>query len=403
MLFLASRDNSIRIWDSRSEKCENLIQGAHVNNAGGTSTPKRSKSNFGFTSGSVTAICFQDSHHLISCGDTDGIVKLWDTRMSYSLYNKAPRPKFEFHHPGNTSMQGFISLAMNVNSRFVYASCMDNSIYQFDAIICDKKPSKRFVGLESSFYQHISLSGDGKLLASGSKDKNAYIWNVESTTSEEPLMVLEGHGEEVTCVDWCNDSSVLCRLATASDDQRHRIWELDRTPISDENKNQLRGRCVVKNAERNELRLSNSIWSPLPNSSNNEEKFWLKKLSDHKLPQLSVMNGTLQSPKKSSAFSKDLPCSPKKLCISPKKNFSPRKLSFQSSPKKTILALRNLPNLVRDRRQNVNQTSSPKPLKRPMPETWLDKLRREKLRDLKENNEASPATPSPKRKRRKLK
>ena len=73
------------------------------------------------------------------------------------------------------------------------------------------------------------------------------------------------------------------------------------------------------------------------------------------------------------------------------------------SPKKTILALRNLPNLVRDRRQNVNQTSSPKPLKRPMPETWLDKLRREKLRDLKENNEASPATPSPKRKRRKLK
>lgn len=59
---------------------------------------------------------------------------------------------------------------------------------------------------QHSFYIKSCLSGDGNYLLSGSSDDFAYIWKIGG--GPQPLLKLEGHGAEVTCVAWsANDIS----------------------------------------------------------------------------------------------------------------------------------------------------------------------------------------------------
>ena len=62
---------------------------------------------------------------------------------------------------------------------------------------------------QHSFYIKTCLSGDGKYLLSGSSDDHAYIWRIGG--GPKPLLKLEGHGAEVTCVAWSsNDITKVC-------------------------------------------------------------------------------------------------------------------------------------------------------------------------------------------------
>ena len=86
----------------------------------------------------------------------------------------------------------------------------------------------------------MSLSHDDRYLACGSTDmikcghvgeENcgcnpdhcAYVWNTSPYAPREPVYKLNGHENEATCVDWCRNE---LKLATVSDDKKHRIWRL---------------------------------------------------------------------------------------------------------------------------------------------------------------------------------
>src|SRR6266581_2318762 len=68
----------------------------------------------------------------------------------------------------------------------------------------------------------VAWSPDGKRLATGSRDRTARIWDIES--GSQLLVVLRGHNGKVRGVAWSPDGG---RLATASADRTARIWDAD--------------------------------------------------------------------------------------------------------------------------------------------------------------------------------
>ena len=82
LLATGSRENTIHLWDLRvphsdssEAKPERKICGAHAYTSSATSESKKSGTKKKLAS-SVTAIQFQDENTLISCSDTDGLIKI---------------------------------------------------------------------------------------------------------------------------------------------------------------------------------------------------------------------------------------------------------------------------------------------------------------------------------------
>ncbi len=347
------------------------------------------------TSTSITALKHLSENSLISCGDKDGLVKVWDLRRSY------PRvPVRQYKHP--TGERGFSSLVLDA-AGLLYVRCVDGIIYQFDVgSFSSDACVRKFVGCENNtFFARVSLSGDGRFLACGSTSSEVLLWDTSphGTDSVEPYAALQGHSNEVTCVDWC---SSRYRLASCGDDMRHRFWELDSSPVDDPQ--DVVGRAVkcanaVQQPTAARLRLIKGTW--IPNSS--QEKYFLledgemtkeKKVcvtpEKKKKKVLLEVNPCLRYPSKNLT---NLPCSPKKMQVSPLKTVTPKKLQLNS-------ITQDLPNLAR------NGKSPRTPICPPVPRTkklqssspLLSWLKIETKKESKENCHTSPVG-SKKRKR----
>lgn len=173
---------------------------------------------------SITGLVFQDDLTLISCGECDGNIKVWDLRKNYNIYKREPLPKHSIPYCGSSTKNGYTNLIIDDAGMRMYVSCMDNVIYCFNISTYNAVPEQRYIGHENStFYIKTCLSPDSMYLVSGSSDKNAYIWNVKYS---EPIVKLAGHWAEVTCAAWCQKGDT--KIVTCSDDARHKIWRVGR-------------------------------------------------------------------------------------------------------------------------------------------------------------------------------
>ncbi|MBV6426130.1 MAG: Protein TolB [Haliscomenobacter sp.] len=73
----------------------------------------------------------------------------------------------------------------------------------------------------TSSVNNVAFSPDGKRLATGSSDKTAKIWDVETG---QVLRTMEGHLDNVSSVAFSPDGK---RLATGSDDKTAKIWDVE--------------------------------------------------------------------------------------------------------------------------------------------------------------------------------
>ena len=86
-------------------------------------------------------------------------------------------------------------------------------------------PTAQFSGhAATSFYVKVAFAPDGSHVASGSCDKMVYIWQVDRP-GDGPY-ALEGHGGEVTGLDWA--SGDFGRMASCADDGSLRVWAVRR-------------------------------------------------------------------------------------------------------------------------------------------------------------------------------
>lgn len=219
-----ARDNNILLWDIRDkgEKPDNAIRGAHSAHPDRRRKPGSSPSPVNC---SVTALGWLDDNSLVSTGDNDGVVKVWDIRKNYAMYKREPVPKVEISHPGTSSTQGYTALSVDPTGCYVYVTCMDDVIYKYDIINGLSRPVATYTGASiKNFFIKSSLSDCGSYLCCGSSDHHAYLWATSSPGG--PVAELGPHEAGVTCVSWARQASWT--IATCSDDVRHRLWRLGR-------------------------------------------------------------------------------------------------------------------------------------------------------------------------------
>ncbi|XP_044010229.1 protein lethal(2)denticleless-like [Aphidius gifuensis] len=221
-----ARGGAIMLWDIRvvapngKRKPYNCIANGHVCKS---IDRQRDGSEVQSRAQSITDLIFQDDMTLISGAAGDGFIKVWDLRKNYSVHEKDPLPKYTMNYSGGSTRNGFTSLIVCPAGATLYASCMDNIIYAYNISSYNEKPFAAYYGHENStFYVKTCLSSDGRYLASGSSDENAYIWKTNKPGS--PLVRLVGHTKEVTCVAWCSVGEI--KIVTCSDDSTHRIWKI---------------------------------------------------------------------------------------------------------------------------------------------------------------------------------
>ncbi len=233
----------------------------------------------------------------------------------------------------------------------------------------------------------ISLNVDG-VLACGSDDTNVYLWDAVGFPDEmedktvRPLAALSGHVAEVTCVAWCAAASAPSwRLAScADDDMRHRLWEVNRDDLlaaEDEEGgagSALKGRAAAREdaaAAVRKARLSYVGGRAWCESRGDGSKCFFDldgarertRNLETLLPAAvlaSPQKGLKEAESKPGSIStvRDLPCSPRKFSVTPKKRnlpASPRKLTITPSKAKSPWSsptstnpTSNLPNFVRD-------------------------------------------------------
>ncbi|KVI02449.1 G-protein beta WD-40 repeat-containing protein [Cynara cardunculus var. scolymus] len=218
MIVSGSRDGSFALWDLRSSK---LVPGAHSSN-------NKARGRHGkAASMSITSVLYlKDEVSIATAGAADSVVMFWDTRNLTAPVTKVwshdnrPRKWSKYQ----VRSHGISSLSQDLNGVYISASCMDSRIYLYNVLRLEDGPVKSFSGCDiSTFFVKSSLSPDAAHILSGSSDGNAYVWQVDKPQAD-PIK-LNGHGGEVTAVDWC--SSEIGKIATTADDSVVRLWNIN--------------------------------------------------------------------------------------------------------------------------------------------------------------------------------
>ena len=98
----------------------------------------------------------------------------------------------------------------------------------FDSARPSIGPTAQFGGhAATSFYVKVAFAPDGTHVASGSCDRRVYVWQADRPC--DGPYTLEGHGGEVTGLDWA--AGDFGRMASCADDGSLRVWSVRRPDV----------------------------------------------------------------------------------------------------------------------------------------------------------------------------
>lgn len=239
VLASAGRDGNIFVWDIRCNKRGaeykpvNSLYMAHavLERSKTPRTPISRNSSIAESKFGVTGLAFLRDNKLASAGAADGVVKIWDMRYMYSNCRSRPAAYREFTPVTGAAGRpyGFTHLTTDPFCNYLFASCMDDTIYAYESSGTKSDPVFAYGGHKvSSFYVKCCTSSDGRYLLSGSSCSKAFIWEVSDP--QAPPTVLQGHVKEVTTVSWCPTQAD--KVVTCSDNSDLRIWRVSNDQFS---------------------------------------------------------------------------------------------------------------------------------------------------------------------------
>jgi WD40 repeat protein len=187
-------DATVRVWDAASGEEVAVLEG-HED--------------------SVTAVAWSPDGALIASGSADQSVRLWDAASYEEL------AALEEHGDGVTA------LAWSPDGMLLASAGWDFAVRIWDlsggAGAADQRAELKAVVAEKAgpqAFTSVAWSPDGTLIAAGCRDRAIHVW---AAASEDEVVVLEGHTDDVFAVAWSPDGTTLLSAAL---DGTVRAWDV---------------------------------------------------------------------------------------------------------------------------------------------------------------------------------
>lgn len=199
--------------------------------------------------GGITCLAWSRDGKFIASGSKDFTVRVWDVATGRGVFMTTdhkqsvtavafdPKGKFLMTSSldGTIRMYDILEPANNAKPRFVqYSGPVNGFNFAQDGktiYVAGNKPGieqisfrglvSRTLSGHSDKVNAVSLSPDGKFLASGSNDKSVIIWDLTAGTQ---LKKLTGHVWKVNSVSWSSDGKYL--VSTGNEGETI-VWEVE--------------------------------------------------------------------------------------------------------------------------------------------------------------------------------
>ncbi len=190
-----SFDNTIKLWNIKTGKVNNTLQG---------------HSNF------VNSVAFSPDGKILTSGSNDSTIKLWNIKTGKVI----------------NTLKGYsgsvYSVAFSPDGKTLATGADDNTIKLWNIETGKVNYTLKDYTLQghSSHVRSVAFSPDGKTLASGSSDKSIKLWNTETGNLNNTLF---GHVFAVYSVAFSPDGKTL---ASGSSDNTIRLWDIETAKIN---------------------------------------------------------------------------------------------------------------------------------------------------------------------------
>jgi Prp8 binding protein len=177
-----SNDKTIRLWDHREKSAIKTFQDSYQ----------------------VLSISTGLDYNTFYSGGLDNAIKIWDVRK------EQPVDSFVGHTDSVTSLN------VSHEGSFLLSNSMDNTLRVWDLrpFSTVKGQLKLYKGHLQGYEKNLIRSGwnyNGRMIASGSSDKNVYIWD---SNTKQLLLTLGGHGAVVNAVSFCPVADIIASVSS---------------------------------------------------------------------------------------------------------------------------------------------------------------------------------------------
>jgi WD40 repeat protein/tRNA A-37 threonylcarbamoyl transferase component Bud32 len=226
MLASGSGDNTIKLWDLRTQKeiatlsehtnavssvtfslDGRMLASGSIDNSIKLRKVQNQQQNAIVTLDSYFVLCvaFSPDSYTLASGSWNNTVKLWDLQSLKQIATLT----------GHSN--AVRSVAFSPDSQILASGSQDNSIKLWN--VQNQQEIGTFTG-HSNHVHSVAFSPDGQILASGSWDKTIKLWNVQN---QQEISTLTGHSQIVYSVVFSPDGGIL---ASGSGDRTIKLWDV---------------------------------------------------------------------------------------------------------------------------------------------------------------------------------